>query len=168
MSLAEKRVAHSVRQRLLNRSRDTGEDYSLLLTRYAIERLLYLLSQSAHADAFVLRGAMLFALWTGALHRPTRDLDLLGFGEPSEERLVGVLRDVCGQAVEHHGMTFDANSVTAAPIREGHAYDRIRLRMAAKLGNVRLNLQVDVGFGDVVIPDAKTDEYPTLLDQPDE
>ena len=166
MSPTEKGVAHSVRQRLLNRSRDTGEDYNLLLTRYAIERLLYRLSQSAHADAFVLKGAMLFALWTGALHRPTRDLDLLGFGEPSEKRMAGVFRDVCGQTVEDDGMTFDANSVTAAPIREEHAYDGIRLRVAAKLGNARLNLQVDVGFGDVVTPDAKTDEYPTLLDQP--
>jgi hypothetical protein len=80
--------------------------------------------------------------------------------------MVRVFRDVCGQTVEDDGMTFDANSVTAAPIREEHAYDGIRLRMAAKLGNARLNLQVDVGFGDVVTPDAKTDEYPTLLDQP--
>ncbi len=166
MSPAEQGVAHSVRQRLLNRSRGTGEDYNLLLTHYAIERLLYRLSQSAHADAFVLKGAMLFACWTRAFHRPTRDLDLLGFGEPSEERMVGVFRDVCGQAVEDDGMTFDADSVTAAPIREEHAYAGIRLRMAARLGNARLNLQVDVGFGDVVTPDAKTDEYPTLLDQP--
>ena len=73
MSPAEHGVARSVRQRLLNRSRDTGEDYNLLLTRYAVERLLYRLSQSEHADAFVLKGAMLFTVWTGALHRPPRD-----------------------------------------------------------------------------------------------
>ena len=88
------------------------------------------------------------------LHRPIRDLDLLGFGKPSEERLVGVSRDVCGQVVEDDGMTFDPTSVTAAPIRDEHAYVGIRLRLGAKLGNAQLNLQVDVGSGDVVMPEA--------------
>lgn len=166
MSPTEKDVAQSVRRRLLNRSRDTGEDYNLLLTRYAIERLLYRLSRSEHADAFVLKGAMLFTVWTGALHRPTRDLDLLGFGEPSEVRLVGMFREVCSQAVEDDGMTFDANSVTPAAIRDEHAYAGIRLRLAANLGNAHLNLQVDVGFGDAITPEATTEAYPTLLGQP--
>ena len=109
---------------------------------------------------------MLFTVWTGALHRPTRDLDLLGFGEPSEERLVGVFRNICDQAVDDDGMIFGANSVTAAPIRDEHAYAGIRLHFAAQLGNARINLQVDVGFGDVVTPEARTETYPTLLDQP--
>jgi len=166
VSPAEHGVAQSVRQRLLNRSRDTGDDYNLLLTRYAVERLLYRLSQSEHADAFVLKGAMLFTVWTGALHRPTRDLDLLGFGEPSEKRLVGVFRNVCDQAVDDDGMGFDTNSVTAAPIRGDQEYAGIRLRVAAKLGNARIKLQVDVGFGDVVTPEARTETFPSLLDQP--
>lgn len=165
MSPAEHGVAQSVRQRLLSRSRETGDDYNLLLTRYAVERLLYRLSQSEHGHAFVLKGAMLFTVWTGTLHRPTRDLDLLGFGDPSEERLVSVFRNVCDQAIDDDGMIFDANSVTAAPIRDEHAYAGIRLRIAAKLGNARINLQVDVGFGDVVTPEARTETYPTLLDQ---
>jgi hypothetical protein len=81
--LKPKSLAAAVRQRLLNLSRTTGEDFQLLLTRYALERLLYRLSASEHAGRFVLKGAMLFALWTGRMHRPTRDLDLLGFGENS-------------------------------------------------------------------------------------
>lgn len=166
MSPAEHGVAQSIRQRLLNRSRETGEDYNLLLTRYAIERLLYRLSQSEHANDFVLKGAMLFTVWTGALHRPTHDLDLLGFGDPSEERLVGVFRNVCDQAVDDDGMSFDANTITATSIRDEHAYAGNRLRIEAKLGNARLNVQVDVGFGDVVTPEAVTKAYPTLLDQP--
>ena len=166
MSPAEQGVAQSVRQRLLNRSRETGEDYNLLLTRYAVERWLYRLSQSAYANDFVLKGAMLFTVWTGALHRPTRDLDLLGFGEPSEERLVGVFRKLCDQAVDDDGMSFDADTVTAMPIRDEHVYAGIRLRIQAKLSNARLNMQVDVGFGDVVTPEAVTLAYPTLLDQP--
>src|SRR5262245_52335638 len=82
-----KNVAASVRQRLLNLSRQTGEDFQQLLTRYASERLLYRLSTSEHAERFVLKGAMLFAVWTGQMHRPTRDLDLLGHGESSAEAL---------------------------------------------------------------------------------
>jgi hypothetical protein len=163
---AEHGIVQSVRQRLLNRSRESGEDYNLLLTRYAIERLLYRLTQSEHANDFILKGAMLFTVWTGAMHRPTRDLDLLGFGEPSEDRLIGVFRNVCEQTVDDDGMAFDGNTITAAPIREEQAYAGIRLRIAAKLGNARLNLQIDVGFGNVVTPEARTETYPTLLDQP--
>lgn len=166
MSPAEHGIVQSVRQRLLNRSREAGEDYNLLLTRYASERLLYRLSQSEHANDFVLKGAMLFTVWTGAVHRPTRDLDLLGFGEPSEERLIEVFRNVCEQAVGDDGMAFDANTITAAPIRDEQAYGGIRLRIAANLGNACLKLQIDVGFGDVVTPEARTETYPTLLDQP--
>ena len=162
----EQGIAQSVRQRLLNLSVETGEEYNRLLVRFAVERLLYRLSQSQHADAFVLKGAMLFSVWTRALHRPTRDVDLLGFGDPSEARLLDVFRDVCGQAVEADGMTFNPDSVTAAPIRDEHAYAGIRLRLSAKLGNAKISLQVDVGFGDVVTPAATTAEYPTLLDQP--
>lgn len=166
MRPAEKGIAQSVRQRLLNRARKTGEDYNLLLNRYAIERLLYRLSQSQHADQFVLKGAMLFTVWTGALHRPTRDLDLLGFGEPSEERLIGIFREICNQAVVEDGMRFEAETITGAPIREENAYAGIRLRIRAALGNAQLNVQVDVGFGDVITPGAVITRYPTLLDQP--
>src|SRR5476651_1735329 len=75
----------SVRQRLLNLSRKSGEPFQTMLTRYALERLLFRLSQSAHKEQFTLKGAMLFVLWTGQMHRPTRDLDLLGAGKRSEE-----------------------------------------------------------------------------------
>ncbi len=166
MKPAEQGLVQSVRQRLLNRSRETGADYSLLLTRYAVERLLYRLSRSEHVDAFVLKGAMLFAVWTGELYRPTRDIDLLGFGEPSEARLVAMFRDVCNQVVEDDGMAYDAGSVTTALIRDEDAYAGIRLRLIAKLGNARISLQVDVGFGDVVIPEARIESFPALLELP--
>jgi len=166
LNSSEKGTAQSVRQRLLNRARETGEDYNLLLNRYAIERLLYRVSESPHADGFVLKGAMLFTVWTGALHRPTRDLDLLGFGEPSAERLAGIFRDICNQAVEDDGMRFESETIKADPIREENAYAGIRLRIHAQLGNARFHVQVDVCFGDVVTPDVVTAKYPTLLDQP--
>jgi hypothetical protein len=93
--MSGKNTAASVRQRLLNISRDTGEDFQLVLTRYAIERFLYRLGESEHASRFVLNGATLFAVWTGQMHRPTRDLDLLGFGDGSAERLTEVFRELC-------------------------------------------------------------------------
>jgi hypothetical protein len=76
----------SVRQRLFNLSSQSKQDFGLLLTKYALERLLYRLSVSKHRDDFVLKGALLFQLWTSDPYRPTRDLDLLGKGTGSADR----------------------------------------------------------------------------------
>ncbi len=159
-------VARSTRRRLLNRSRETGEDYSLLLTRFGIERLLYRLSRSAHAHAFVLKGAMLFAVWTGKVHRPTRDLDLLGFGDSSAEHLTSLFRGLCELAVEDDGLRFDPDTVSCELIRDGQEYGGMRVKMLAFLGSTRISLQVDVGFGDSVTPEARLTEFPTLLNHP--
>ncbi len=140
--------ADSARQRLLNHSRERGEDFQRVLTRYGLERLLYRLSISAHFDQFVLKGAMLFALWTDVLdHRPTKDLDLLGRGPPVPERLARVFRDVCTQTVDDDdGIDSDPASVTARAIREDAVYDGIRIMLDGRLGQARMRLQVDVGF----------------------
>jgi predicted nucleotidyltransferase component of viral defense system len=159
-------VAASVRQRLLNLSRKTGEDFHLLLTRYTIERHLYRLGGSEYAGRFVLKGAVLFALWTGRTHRPTRDLDLLGFGDNSEAALSEVFRALCDAPVEDDGLTFQADSVVVAPIREDQEYGGQRVRLAARLGSARVDLQIDVGFGDAITPAAQTVVYPTLLEMP--
>jgi predicted nucleotidyltransferase component of viral defense system len=161
--MSGKNVAHSVRTRLLDRSRKSGEDYQLLLNRYAIERLLYRLARSDHGKAFVLKGAMLFALWTGEMHRPTRDLDLLGFGDPSQERLRDVFRSLCAVPVDDDGLIFDADSVTVEPIREDQEYGGQRAKFIVRLGQAKISLQVDVGFGDAITPAAEEVEYPTLL-----
>jgi hypothetical protein len=137
-----------------------------VLTRYVIERLLYRLSRSEHASQFVLKGAMLFRLWADQPHRPTRDLDLLGKGEPSPELLAQVFRDVCGVSVEDDGLTFDPDSVTAGRIREDQEYEGVRVECRAHLGQARINLQVDVGFGDAVSPRPSEITYPVLLDFP--
>lgn len=153
MSGAERdRLAASVRQRLLNTSRDAGEAFHLVLVRYASERLLYRLSRSRHADEFVLKGAMLLAAWVGRPHRPTRDVDLLGFGEPSPERLARVFGDVVAERVEPDGIVFDPSSLVAEPIRADAIYAGVRVRVLAWLGKTRIPVQVDIGFGDVVTP----------------
>jgi len=159
-----KNMAASVRQRLLNIRNATGADYNALLTQYAIERFLYRLAKSELADQFVLKGAMLFRVWTGALHRPTKDLDLLGHGEPTPEAVADTIRRVIATSVSDDGLTFDPSTVNAQQIREEQEYGGIRARLVALLGNARIPMQIDVGFGDAITPGAEVRPYPTLLD----
>ena len=158
--MSGKNVAASVCQRLLNRSRQTGEDFQLLLTRYAIERLLYRLGESEHATGFILKGALLFALWTGELHRPTRDLDLLGFGDSSAGRLAEVFRSLCSAAVPDDGLAFAADTIKVEPIREDQEYGGQRVTLGVRLGTARIDLQIDVGFGDAITPGPELVTYP--------
>jgi hypothetical protein len=109
-------MAASVRQRLLRQS--SGEDYNALLTQYAIERFLYRLSTSDLADRFVLKGAMLFRVWSGVMHRPTKDLDLLGRGAPTPDAVADAVRQIIAAPVPDDGLTFDPDAVAAAEIRE--------------------------------------------------
>ncbi len=106
----------SVRARLLNLSKQTGEDFQALLNRYAIERFLYRLGASDHSDEFILKGAMLFVAWQGNLHRPTKDLDLLGFGDSTPEAVADRIRAVV-RIPSDDGILFDASSIEAAVIR---------------------------------------------------
>jgi predicted nucleotidyltransferase component of viral defense system len=154
-----------VRQRLLNRAKERGEDFQLVLTWYGIERLLYRLSQSPHADDFVLKGAMLFSVWSGETYRPTRDLDLLGFGDAGVQRMEAVLRDVCRVRCDD-GLEFDADSVRGEEIRSPDEYHGVRIKLVARLAAARVPLQVDIGFGDAVVPPPEPIEYPSLLDLP--
>ena len=159
-------MAASVRARLTDLARKQGEDLQLVLTLYAIERLLYRLSHTGHAAEFVLKGAMLFRLWADRPHRPTRDLDLLGRGDPSVDRLAAVFWAVCGAVVVDDGLRFDPATVTAGTIKEGQEYEGVRVGCLATLGQARIDLQVDVGFGDAVTPGPVTVQYPGLLDLP--
>ncbi|HWA09161.1 MAG TPA: nucleotidyl transferase AbiEii/AbiGii toxin family protein [Opitutaceae bacterium] len=156
----------SVRQRLLNLSKERKEPFDLVLVRYGIERLLYRLSRSRHADKFLLKGAMLFALWSDGTHRPTRDVDLLGFGPKDEEELKAIFVELCRLETEPDGLTFLPDSVAATPIREEAAYPGTRVTLEARLENARIPLQVDIGFGDVVTPAPEEIDFPALLDFP--
>ena len=162
-----KNIASSVRQRLLDLSRTRKQDFQLILTRFASERLLYRLCLSKHVERFVLKGALLFALWTGRMLRPTRDVDLLGSGDPGADELAAVFGKVCRLEPEQpDGLRFDADSVTTEPIREDQEYEGIRIRLRASLGQARIDLQVDVGFGDAVTPFPDLVDFPSLLDFP--
>lgn len=159
-----KDVPASIRQRLLNLARESGQEFNLLLIRYGIERFLYRLSQSQHADVFVLKGAILFHLWGGAPHRPTRDVDLLGRGAPDLDRMATVIREVCRQEVADDGLFFDEESVQAERIREDEEYLGIRIRLEGHLGTAHVPVQIDIGFGDAVNPRPRKRELPCLLD----
>ena len=138
-----------------------GEDFGLVLIRYALERLLYRLSRSDFRDQFVLKGAMLFQVWINTPHRPTRDLDLLGRGDPSLEHCQEVFREICRIPVEDDGLIFSADTVSVEKIKEDQDYEGVRVKFLARLDNARIPVQVDVGFGDAVSPGLL--DYPTLL-----
>lgn len=160
-----KNVSASVRARLLNLARSTNRDFQELTMRYAVERFLVRLALSEHKDLFILKGAMLYAVWKLDDKRPTMDLDLLGIGSPDPERLADVFRQICEVHTEDDGLLFDKDSVTAAPIREEAVYDGVRVIMRVTLGAMGIRLQVDVGFGDAVVPAARQSEFPALLDE---
>ena len=145
-------IPASVKTRLLNLAHERQEDFNLLLMRYGIERLLYRLSCSEHADTFVLKGAMLFHLFADAPHRPTKDLDLLGKGNPDVTRTEEIIQGVTQQKVGDDGLTFDPTSVRAERIKEDQGYEGIRVTLLAKLGSARIPLQIDIGFGDAITP----------------
>ena len=125
----------SVRQRLLTLSRNRQEPFHTTLVRYAIERLLYRLSVSPYADRFLLKGAMLFAIWSETLHRPTQDVDLLGYGDPDAGELQKLFREICSSNVEPDGLAFLPETVRAEPIRDQAAYSGIRITLHACLTN---------------------------------
>jgi hypothetical protein len=152
----------SILARLLTLAKQRGEDYNLLLNRFGMERLLARVSTSAHADRFLLKGALLFALWYDTPHRPTRDADLLGFGPDDEANLIATFRDIATSDLGD-GIVFDPDSVKADAIREDNTYGGTRITLVARIGSARCALQIDVGFGDAVTPEPQTLTYPTLL-----
>jgi hypothetical protein len=160
-----KNLAASVRQRLLNIAKQRQDPFDLILARYALERLLYRLSVSPHGERFLLKGALLLAVWGVDDHRPTRDADLLGSGDSDPVALAAVFREVCVVPCED-GIAFDPDSVAAAPIAEENVYSGLRVTLRAELSGARIPAQIDVGFGDAVTPVPESVDYPVLLDAP--
>jgi predicted nucleotidyltransferase component of viral defense system len=159
-------MAASVQDRLRTMHRQTGEDYQLLLNRFVQERLLYRLSQSEHRDRFILKGAMMFVIWHGSLHRVTRDMDLLGFGTSSIPALEAIFRELAQLSVEDDGVVFDAATIQGEQIRSQEAYVGVRLTLTATIGRARVPLQVDVGFGDATPASPVEVDFPSLLGLP--
>ena len=126
----------------------------LLLTRYALERLLHRLSLSPHRERFVLKGAMLLVTWFDEPHRATRDVDLLGFGDATEDALLTTFREIMSIEVDD-GVNFDLKNLRIDAIREELEYGGSRLRTTAALAGARIPITVDIGFGDAIAPGAE-------------
>jgi len=159
-------VAASIRQRLLNISREQRVDFNRILINYGLERLLYRLSISKHKDEFVLKGAMLFSYWSGDVYRATKDVDFLKSGESSIAYLSEVFTGLCKQGESDDGLVFNAASIQANEIREDDAYGGIRMTMEATLAKAKIKIQADIGIGDIITPDAELIKFPTILDMP--
>lgn len=157
-----KNPAASIRAKLLSLSREKGEDYQRVLGRFAIERFLYRLGISTYRDRFVLKGATLFTLWTGETHRPTKDLDLLGWGSSSIADVEQVFRDIC-EITEDDGIVFDSRSVEGTTIKGNDEYDGVHISFGAELAGAQITLRVDIGFGDAVFPEPELATFPVLL-----
>ncbi|MGA3132610.1 MAG: nucleotidyl transferase AbiEii/AbiGii toxin family protein [Terracidiphilus sp.] len=156
-------VAASVKQRLLNRARERKEDFNLLLTKYGLERILYRIGQSKYKDSFVLKGALLFELWTEQRYRPTRDADFLSIGDNSPERYQHIFEEICDMKVEDDGVRFDRNTVKVEKIKEDQDYEGLRVTFTGFMEAARLPVQIDIGFGDAVTPGPIETDFPTLL-----
>ena len=166
MKRKTKNIAASVHQRLLNKAKDSGRPFNEVLQYFAIERFICRLSKSPSAERFILKGALMFTAWEAPVSRPTKDIDLLGRIDNSIESITAAMKAACMQKVEPDGMAFDAKSVTATTITEDADYEGVRVRIQGNLGNARISLQIDIGFGDVVVPEIPMIVYPTILDFP--
>jgi predicted nucleotidyltransferase component of viral defense system len=157
-----KNIGASVRTRINNKAKEDKVNTLFLLTRYALERMLYRLSVSEHRDSFLLKGALLFDLWYDVPLRPTRDIDLLGFGMAEIPHLLKVFEDLCAIEVED-GINFEATSIKAEEIRKEANYSGTRVTLIGAIDGAKCTVQIDVGYGDAVTPAPEIATYPVML-----
>jgi hypothetical protein len=161
-----KNMAASVRERLANIARKTHQPFQEVLQYYAMERFLYRLGKSIHAPKFVLKGALLFTVWKTEGTRPTLDIDLLGRSDNSPEHIARIVQDILETPVEDDGIRFDSQTLDALRIKEDADYSGVRVQFLGHLANARINMQIDIGFGDIIVPSSTEMDYPTLLSLP--
>jgi len=165
MDKDKKRKAASVHQKLLNRARETNRPFNELLQYYAMERFLYRVSRSEYVDQFVLKGALLLRTIGISDIRSTRDIDFMSMDDSGIEKLKDVIADCCNVQVPEDGLEFESNDIEAGEIRENQVYQGYRFRVRGNLGNAKIYIQIDMGFGDIVTPDPIWIEFPTVLDE---
>ena len=159
-------IPASIHQRLLNYARANDRLFNEVLQLYALERFLFRLSASVYRERFVLKGALMLTVWQSPSTRPTRDIDLLGRIDNAVETVSATVRDICIVSCEEDGLRFDPASVAAERILEGASYAGVRVRFVGYLGSARIPMQVDVGFGDALVPGPAEITMPGFLDLP--
>jgi predicted nucleotidyltransferase component of viral defense system len=158
-----KNVSASVHQRLLNLSRQSGRPFNELAQFYALERWLYRLARSDYRNHFVLKGALMLLAWEMPFSRPTRDIDLLGRVSNDLDLVRNAMAAICRIPTDEDGMVFDHESVVTERIAEDADYHGVRATFSAHLGNAIIPMQIDIGFSDVITPEATTIVYPSIL-----
>jgi hypothetical protein len=108
----------------------------------------------------------MFSTWEEAATRPTMDIDLLGKIDNRLETITNAIRDICMIRVEEDGVTFASETVEAVRITEDAEDEGVRVRIRGSLGNAQVSLQIDIGFGDVIVPEPETISYPSILGFP--
>ena len=159
-------ISASIHQRLLNKARAEKRSFNELAQYFAIERFLYRLSKSTHSDRFILKGAMMLRAWQSPEMRPTKDIDLLGKTNNDELAITDQIKEIIVTEVESDGLTFDPTSIKAERITEDADYEGIRIRLNSYLGNMRIGIHIDIGFGDIVYPEPDLIQIPVILDLP--
>ncbi len=159
-------VGASVRARLLNIARKTGQDYNRLLVRYAQERLLYRFSVSHYRANFILKGALLFLTYDMPDLRPTKDIDFLCHGVKNDIDGIRSVMEEVSAITEEDGVTFDSTTIAVEPIAEQAEYGGLRVSIRCSIEGARNVLQIDVGFGDKITAGPLDIEYPVMLDFP--
>jgi predicted nucleotidyltransferase component of viral defense system len=162
----QRNLGASVRQRLLDKAHAEKRPFQELLQYYAMERFLYRLAQSPHAKSFVLKGALLLTAWRAPLSRPTMDIDFAGKTSNDLDHIREVIAEVCDERVEDDGLEFVSKSISASRIKEDADYEGVRIRFHGLLAGARIPMQIDIGFGDVIVPEVVLVTYPTLLEFP--
>jgi hypothetical protein len=147
-----KNLPASIRQKLLNLAQERNDDFGLVLTKYGLERMLFRLSKSKHRDTFILKGALLFELWTKERYRATRDADFLATGDNSPERFIRIFQEISVLEVQDDGLRFDPKTVRAERIKEDEDYEGLRVTLTAFLDKAQIPIQIDIGFGDAISP----------------
>ena len=165
MAKSKQAIVDSAHQRLLNKARNSGRPFNEVLQYYAMEKFLLRMSKLPNADDFVLKGALLLRATGISELRPTRDIDVLKYGSSAISDIEEIFRVCCNTNIEGDGLEFDPDSVEAEEIREQEAYDGIRVKVRGTLGNARITIQIDLGFGDVITPKPLWIGYPTILDE---
>jgi predicted nucleotidyltransferase component of viral defense system len=165
MHKSPRNIGASVRARLLNLAKQRNQPFDLLLTRYTLERLLYRLSSSKYRERFVLKGGMLMTSWVDDPYRPTRDLDLLGFGDSDPDAIIGAFHEICALKADD-AVVFDIGGLTVDRIRDEAEYGWLRIKTTAIVDGAKVRVLIDIGFGDAIEPGLTEIELPVLLDQP--
>jgi predicted nucleotidyltransferase component of viral defense system len=153
----------SVRSRLKNRMKETGEALNFIELQYVQERFLFRLSESEHRDKFILKGGTLFYIWAGMKYRPTKDLDFMFLGSLNRQNLVDEIRDICSDSHPEDGIDFVPESFTYEEIKEDHEYDGVRISFLAKIGSSKIFMKLDVCTGDKITPKPEENAYPKVL-----